>query len=123
MVPFLLFGAGIAVGLGVAAIAPGLVPQLVRAARPTAKEALKTAFVGYAQLRVAAAEAAEAASDLLAEVEHEMTNANAPAEPGATPPVPPAAASAAVAAAAAAARAAALAGQTQVAPNREPSDA
>ncbi len=106
MVPFLLFGTGVAVGLGVAALAPGLVPQIVRAARPTTKEALKTAFAGYAQLRVAVAEAAEAVSDLLAEVEHEMSRA---ATDQTTDAPPPAATAAASAAAAAAARAAALA--------------
>jgi hypothetical protein len=114
MVRFLLFGAGVAVGLGGAALAPGLMPQIARAARPTAKEALKTAFAGYAQLRVAVAETAEAVSDLLAEVEHEMTRPS-PAEPTAPPP-------AAAAAAAAAARAAALAGQMPPAPRAEPTE-
>lgn len=101
MVPVLLFGAGIAVGLGVAALAPGLMPQIARAARPTAKEALKTAFIGYAQFRRAAAEAGEAASDLMAEVGHEVA-----AEP--TAEAPPAS-NAVAAAAGAAARAVAAA--------------
>jgi len=110
MVPLLLFGAGIAVGLGVAAAAPGLMPQVVRAARPTAKEALKTALIGYSQLRIAAAEAAEAASDLVAEVEHEIATAPAEAPATAAPPAAAStAASAAASAAVAAARAAAVA--------------
>ncbi|PZW46835.1 uncharacterized protein DUF5132 [Humitalea rosea] len=101
MVPVLLFGAGIAVGLGVAALAPGLMPQIARAARPTAKEALKTALIGYSQLRIAAAEAAEAASDLVAEVEHDLATAPPPdaAPAGAESAPEPAAAAAAAAAA------------------------
>lgn len=112
MVPVLMFGAGIAVGLGLAALAPGLMPRLARAARPMAKEALKTAVVGYAQLRIAAAEAAEAASDLMAEVEHEVAaapGAEGAAAPDGEAPADPAATQAAAAAAAAAASAVARA--------------
>lgn len=88
MLPFLLFGAGVAAGLGVAALAPGLMPQVTRSARPLAKEALKAAITGYAQFRLAAAEAAEAASDLMAEVSHEMASA-APAEDAPIPQAGP----------------------------------
>lgn len=51
MVPLLPFGAGVAVGLGIAALAPGLMPGVARADPPAAQEALYTALLGHGHLR------------------------------------------------------------------------
>ncbi len=65
--------AALAAGVVGGLIAPLIYPSVARTARPTAKRMLKAGFTAFEQGRVAAAELAEHASDLLAEarVEYE----------------------------------------------------
>jgi len=79
-----LFGAGIAVGVGVVLFGPAI----WRATRPLAKSALKAGIEGYSVARVAAARAGEEIEDLVAEVAMEMNEAGAAAtgEPAAVEP-------------------------------------
>lgn len=59
---------GLAVGLGMAVIAPVVLPAL----RPVAKTIIKAGLVAYDQGRVAFAEMAERTEDILAEARAEM---------------------------------------------------
>ena len=76
--------AGLAGGL----IAPLVYPAIARNARPAAKKALKAGMVAVERGRVIASEVAEQASDLLAEVQAEYTEPQAPQPPqvGSRPP-------------------------------------
>jgi hypothetical protein len=65
---FLLFGGGLAMG----AALPVVVPALVEGGRPLAKALAKHGVRGFAQLRVAAARAAESFEDFAAEIKSEL---------------------------------------------------
>ena len=60
-------------------IAPMLYPSLSRRARPAAKAALKAGMAALEQGRIAAAELAEHASDLVAEASSEFESGRPPA--------------------------------------------
>jgi hypothetical protein len=70
---------GLAVGVGMALIAPVVIPAL----RPMVKSVIKTGLIAYDQGRVAIAELAERTEDILAEARSEMAGA-----PSAEPEVP-----------------------------------
>ena len=67
------FLVGVALGAGAAVVGP----VVWRTARPYAKSALRAGLEGYAAARVAAARMGEEVEDLVAEVLHEMTEAEA----------------------------------------------
>lgn len=73
-----LFGAGIAVGVGAVLFGP----TIWRATRPLAKSALRAGIEGYATASLTAARVGEELEDLVAEVVMEMNEA-APAAPAA----------------------------------------
>ncbi len=74
--------AALAAGVVGGVIAPLIYPSVARTARPTAKKVLKAGMAAFEQGRVAAAELAEHASDLLAEarVEYEEERKLGPRE-------------------------------------------
>lgn len=72
MPPFLLFLAGVAVGVGAAVLAPGINPELSRSARPLAKSLIRSALAASRDMQVVAAEIVENAEDLYAETLSEM---------------------------------------------------
>jgi hypothetical protein len=71
-------GAGVGVAVGVTLIVFG--PALLRAARPLARQAIKTAIVGYEQGREALAHIQEMVEDAYAEAMSELTAESAQAE-------------------------------------------
>ena len=73
--------AALAAGLAGGLIAPLLYPAIARGARPTAKRMLKAGIAAFERGRVAAAELAEQASDLLAEARAEYEGERNPAPP------------------------------------------
>jgi hypothetical protein len=76
---------GLAIGVGVIALAPIVLPGLVRVVKPAAKAALKGGLVVVARGREALAELGEATEDILAEAKAELAEeaAAAMAAPGA----------------------------------------
>jgi Protein of unknown function (DUF5132) len=62
---------GLAVGLGVAYVAPAVLPAVGAVTRPLVKGVMKTGFMAARSMREYAAEAAEEVGDLYAEVEAE----------------------------------------------------
>lgn len=84
---------GLAVGLGVAALGPVIIPVILRAARPVAKTLLKTGIEMFERGREAAAELGEFIEDTTAEAHAELarerqTAATATAAPQAAQPEP-----------------------------------
>lgn len=68
-------------GLGVGAIVLAAnAPRLLRAARPVLRKGLKRGLEAYAAVRGAAAEFAEDVEDLVAEVQAELKQGDAPRE-------------------------------------------
>ncbi|MGD8785296.1 MAG: DUF5132 domain-containing protein [Thioalkalispiraceae bacterium] len=67
-------GKGLAIGIGLAILTPVLLPVLARAAKPTARAALKSGMILYEKGQEAIAEFGEVVEDLLAEAraEHEQ---------------------------------------------------
>lgn len=63
---------GLAIGVGVIALAPIVLPGLVRVVKPAAKAALKGGLVVVARGREALAELGEATEDILAEAKAEL---------------------------------------------------
>ncbi len=63
---------GLAVGIGVAALGPVIVPVILRAARPVAKTLLKTGIEMFERGREAAAELGEFIEDTAAEAHAEL---------------------------------------------------
>lgn len=80
--------AGLAIGLGAAAVAPKLIPVLGQAVKPVAKAFIKSGFLFYEKGKEAAAELGESIEDMWAEVqaeieeEHTKTTLAAQAEEG-----------------------------------------
>jgi hypothetical protein len=67
---------GLAIGLGVAAIAPLVASALFGASRPLARAAIKSGLILYEKGREAAAEFAEVVEDLVAEARAEVAHAH-----------------------------------------------
>jgi hypothetical protein len=63
---------GIGVGIGLAVLAPGIFPRSARAARPLAKQAIRSAFQAYVRGREGLAELREYAEDIVAEAQSEV---------------------------------------------------
>jgi hypothetical protein len=63
---------GIAIGIGVAALAPVLTPVIAGVVKPAAKAAIKGGIVLYDRGREAVAETVEVAEDLMAEARSEL---------------------------------------------------
>jgi len=72
MFPFIFLGASIGLGITAILVAPSLVAEAGRAARPLAKGAAKTAMLGCRRMQAAVATTVEGVSDLLAEARHEI---------------------------------------------------
>lgn len=70
----------IAAGVGVAVLAPVLIPIIAGAARPLARAAIKTGIIMYEKGREAAAEVGEVFDDLVAEARSEMQQNHAAKE-------------------------------------------
>jgi len=68
---------GLAVGAGLAVVAPFVLPIVGGAARPILKALIKTALVAYESGREQAAELAEFGEDLVAEVRAELEQEHA----------------------------------------------
>jgi hypothetical protein len=65
-------GKGIAIGIGVAILAPLLLPTVAKAARPLARAAIKSGLLLFEKGRETAAELGEVMEDLLAEAQAEI---------------------------------------------------
>jgi hypothetical protein len=65
-------GKGIAIGIGVAVLAPLVLPTVARAARPLARAAIKSGLLFFEKGRETAAELGEVIDDLLAEAQAEI---------------------------------------------------
>jgi hypothetical protein len=65
-------GKGIAIGIGVAILAPLLLPTVAKAARPLARAAIKSGILLLEKGRETAAELGEVVDDLLAEAKAEI---------------------------------------------------
>ena len=63
---------GLAIGLGIAMLAPAVVTSLFGASRPLARAAIKSGMILYEKGREAAAEFAEVVEDLVAEARAEV---------------------------------------------------
>jgi hypothetical protein len=63
------------VGIGAALVAPAVVPALASGLRPLVKALIKGGFQAYGTVKETAAEAGEQLSDLVAEVQVELTEA------------------------------------------------
>lgn len=63
---------GIAIGIGVALLAPVLLPAVAGIARPLARAAMKSGIIAYEKGREAAAELREVVEDLMAEAQSEL---------------------------------------------------
>ena len=70
---------GLAVGVGVAILAPVIMPVLASVGRPLAKSIIKSGMVLYEKGRETAAELGEVLEDLIAEAKVELENAPATA--------------------------------------------
>lgn len=77
-------GLAIAAGIGVAVLAPVLLPIIAGAARPLARAAIKTGIIMYEKGREAAAEVGEVFDDLVAEARAEIQQNHATAAVAAT---------------------------------------
>jgi hypothetical protein len=77
---------GLIIGIGVAVLAPVLLPTLARLGRPVVRAMIKGGMVAYEKGRETAAELGEVVEDLVAEARAEMEQAPAtpasPATPG-----------------------------------------
>jgi hypothetical protein len=81
---FRVLGTALLIGGGVLAVATIVAaPRLLRAARPLVREGLKRGIDIYARARAGAAEFVEDVSDLVAEVQAELTSERAPKAPAA----------------------------------------
>lgn len=67
---------GLAIGLGVAILAPVAIPVVATIAKPLAKAAIKGGLILYEKGRETVAEMGEVAEDLLAEAKAELAQAN-----------------------------------------------
>ena len=65
-------GRGIAIGIGVAILAPLVLPTVARAARPLARAAIKSGLLLLEKGRETAAELGEVMEDLVAEAQAEI---------------------------------------------------
>jgi hypothetical protein len=65
-------GKGIAIGIGVAILAPLVLPTVAKAARPLARAAIKSGLLLFEKGRETAAELGEVVEDLLAEAQAEI---------------------------------------------------
>lgn len=65
-------GKGIAIGVGVAILAPLVLPTVVKAARPLARAAIKSGLLLFEKGRETVAELGEVMDDLLAEAQAEI---------------------------------------------------
>jgi hypothetical protein len=65
-------GQTLAIGLGVAALAPLVLPVLARAARPAARAAIKSGIIFYERGMEMAAELGEVVDDLIAEARQDV---------------------------------------------------
>jgi len=65
---------GAALGAGALLLVPGVAKSLSRAARPLIKAAAKTGTVAYKEFRQAGAEAYEHVEDIVAEIQHEISD-------------------------------------------------
>ncbi len=80
--------AGLAIGLGAAAVAPKLIPVVGQAVKPVAKALIKSGFLFFEKGKEAAAELGESIEDMWAEVqaeieeEHTKSTLAAPVEEG-----------------------------------------
>lgn len=72
-------GKGIAIGIGVAILAPLVLPTVARAARPLAKAAIKSGFLLFEKGRETMAELGEAMEDIVAEAHAEIQASQPPA--------------------------------------------
>jgi hypothetical protein len=70
---------GLAIGMGVALVAPMLVSSLMGASRPFARAALKSGFILYEKAKEVAAEFSEVVEDLVAEARAEVEQQQAQA--------------------------------------------
>jgi hypothetical protein len=75
---------GLIIGIGVAVLAPVLLPTLARVGRPVVRAMIKGGMVAYEKGRETAAELGEVVEDLVAEARAEM--GQAPAESVSAPP-------------------------------------
>ncbi|HVP79313.1 MAG TPA: DUF5132 domain-containing protein [Thermodesulfobacteriota bacterium] len=66
---------GLAIGIGAAILAPVVVPVLATIVKPLAKGAVKGGFILFEKGKEVAAEAIEAAEDLVAEAKAELAEA------------------------------------------------
>ena len=65
-------GKGIAIGIGVAVLAPLILPTVARAARPMARAAIKSGLLLFEKGQETVAELGEVIDDLLAEAQAEI---------------------------------------------------
>lgn len=65
-------GKGIAIGIGVALLAPVVLPVLAKAGRPLARAAIKSGMLLFEKGRETVAELGEVAEDLIAEAQAEI---------------------------------------------------
>ncbi|KPJ94880.1 MAG: hypothetical protein AMJ53_04195 [Gammaproteobacteria bacterium SG8_11] len=65
-------GKGIAIGIGVAVLAPLVLPTVARAARPMARAAIKSGLLLFEKGQETVAELGEVIDDLLAEAQAEI---------------------------------------------------
>ena len=72
---------GLAIGIGVAVLAPAILPILVGAAKPLVKAAIKGGIVLYDRGKESFAEVGEVVEDLVAEVKAELAAAADHPEP------------------------------------------
>ncbi len=63
---------GVALGLGIAMVAPVIITSLLGASRPLARAAIKTGLIFYEKTRETFAEVAEVVEDLVAEAQAEV---------------------------------------------------